>query len=283
MTIPKIPKQLEKAIEVKPMPKQFFDKLPAEARKFAFTVKGIESVRVLEETLKSLEKARKAGDSFQVWKQNFDPSLFINDAHMQTVFRTHMNTQMNTGIFIKAQEESSDKPYLMYSAILDDRTRETHRAMHGIIRPVDDKFWNTNMPPNGYNCRCTVVQLSTAQADLRRRALRNRQNEILKEQGKPLLPSSRSISTSQKEIDHLRKELGAKPDSGFDQPFKRSSVNGIDKYAEKVKKDIPSSIKPAIIVVLSPKEREKDTDQYLDDIDEDLSALRKKNERKKGS
>jgi SPP1 gp7 family putative phage head morphogenesis protein len=281
MSIPKIPKQIEEAIKRKPLPKAFFDRLPQEARRFAFTVKGIESVRVLEQTLNSLEKARKAGDTFQVWKQNYDPELFINNSHMSSVYRTHMNTQMNSGIYLKATEESADKPYLMYSAVLDDRTRETHRALHGIIRPVDDKFWNTNMPPNGYNCRCTVIQLSVAQADLRRRALRNAQNKILKENGKPLLPSSRSISTSIAEIEHLRKELGAKPDAGFDSPFKNDTTNGISKYAEKVKKGIPSGIKPAILIVLSTKEREKDVSQYYDDIEDDLIDLRKKNERKK--
>jgi hypothetical protein len=38
--------------------------------------------------------------------------------------------------------------------------------MHNICLPVDDPFWQTHAPPNGWNCRCTLQSLSAG--DLRR-------------------------------------------------------------------------------------------------------------------
>ena len=40
------------------------------------------------------------------------------------------------------------------------RVREAHKILEAIVRPVDDQFWNTYYPPNGWNCRCSVEQLS---------------------------------------------------------------------------------------------------------------------------
>lgn len=57
-----------------------------------------------------------------------------------------------------AIEEQKDLfPLLEYSAILDERTREDHRELDGVVRPVDDPFWDSFNPPNGYNCRCLLI------------------------------------------------------------------------------------------------------------------------------
>lgn len=56
-------------------------------------------------------------------------------------------------------EENSDiYPNLEYRAVTDDRTRPEHAALNGIIRPINDPFWDTNYPPNGWGCRCSVTQ-----------------------------------------------------------------------------------------------------------------------------
>jgi hypothetical protein len=34
--------------------------------------------------------------------------------------------------------------------------------MNGITLPIDDPFWDSYYPPNGWNCRCTVVQVRKA-------------------------------------------------------------------------------------------------------------------------
>lgn len=49
-------------------------------------------------------------------------------------------------------------PMLTYHTVGDMRVRPTHAALDHITRPVIDKFWDSYMPPNGWNCRCTVIQ-----------------------------------------------------------------------------------------------------------------------------
>ena len=49
-------------------------------------------------------------------------------------------------------------PNLRYETAGDERVRESHREMDGRIYPVNAAFWDTYMPPNGWRCRCIVVQ-----------------------------------------------------------------------------------------------------------------------------
>lgn len=52
---------------------------------------------------------------------------------------------------------------------MDNRTHPLHRELHGQVYHIDDPFWDTFYPPNGFNCRCTVTAYSAA--DLTRRGL----------------------------------------------------------------------------------------------------------------
>jgi hypothetical protein len=49
-------------------------------------------------------------------------------------------------------------------AISSWRERPSHAALHGIIRPVDDPFWDGAFPPCGFGCRCVAQQMSRSQA-----------------------------------------------------------------------------------------------------------------------
>lgn len=59
----------------------------------------------------------------------------------------------------KQYEADGDKYYLQYRTAKDDRVRETHRALHGTTLPLSDTFWDSFLPPNGWNCRCSAVQV----------------------------------------------------------------------------------------------------------------------------
>ena len=56
-------------------------------------------------------------------------------------------------------EEDGDRYNLQYRTANDDRVRPQHAALHGVTLPISDPFWKTYYPPNGWNCRCTVVQV----------------------------------------------------------------------------------------------------------------------------
>lgn len=51
--------------------------------------------------------------------------------------------------------------YLQFDPVMDGRTTELCSSLHGVIKAVDDPFWNTYYPPNHFNCRSTVKQLSS--------------------------------------------------------------------------------------------------------------------------
>ena len=82
---------------------------------------------------------------------------------LRTIFDTNLRTSYAAGRWERIQRAKEDLPYLRYVATLDNRTRPDHREWHGTVLPVDHPFWQTHYPPNGWRCRCTVIQLSARQ------------------------------------------------------------------------------------------------------------------------
>lgn len=56
-------------------------------------------------------------------------------------------------------QQDGDRYNLQYRTANDERVREEHQRLHNITLPVSDPFWEQFMPPNGWNCRCVVVQV----------------------------------------------------------------------------------------------------------------------------
>lgn len=56
--------------------------------------------------------------------------------------------------------DQNPKTLLQYRTMEDGRVREEHALLNRITRPLGDSFWKTWYPPNGFGCRCTVVELN---------------------------------------------------------------------------------------------------------------------------
>lgn len=55
--------------------------------------------------------------------------------------------------------EDGDRYNLQYRTAGDDKVRPEHAALNGVTLPMSDPFWADYYPPNGWGCRCTVVQV----------------------------------------------------------------------------------------------------------------------------
>lgn len=149
----------------------------------AFTVAKMMDIDLLKDVKNSLDVALSQGVPFQEWADNLIPTLQakgwwgvktlidplsgfpvesqLGSAHrLETIFRTNLMSAYSVGKWQQIEAQAEDAPYLMYDAVDDYRTRAQHKAWDGKILSIDDKFWISHYPPNGYNCRCSVIQLS---------------------------------------------------------------------------------------------------------------------------
>ena len=81
---------------------------------------------------------------------------------MEAIFRTNSQLAYSAGAWQADQHPAAQEIIwgYEYSAVNDDRTRETHAAMDGTKLPKDDSFWLENYPPNGWNCRCIAIPIT---------------------------------------------------------------------------------------------------------------------------
>jgi SPP1 gp7 family putative phage head morphogenesis protein len=82
-----------------------------------------------------------------------------NSQWLQAEYNTAIASGQLAGRWVECEKNSELMPYLQYSTAGDDHVREEHAALDGVIRRIDDDFWNSYYPPNGFNCRCDVIQL----------------------------------------------------------------------------------------------------------------------------
>lgn len=86
----------------------------------------------------------------------------INDTYNANYLHAEYNfVQASATMAAKWEQfsEDGDRYNLQYRTAKDDKVRPEHAALDGVTLPMSDSFWETYYPPNGWNCRCTVVQV----------------------------------------------------------------------------------------------------------------------------
>jgi SPP1 gp7 family putative phage head morphogenesis protein len=88
----------------------------------------------------------------------------INDKYNKVWLKTEQDTAFGVAQgadkWMDFEQDKELFPMLQYQTASDERVRHEHAAWDGLTFPVDHSFWDTRMPVNGFNCRCTVIKLT---------------------------------------------------------------------------------------------------------------------------
>ena len=144
----------------------------------AFTVAGVTQQDVLEDIRAAVDDALKNGTTLSTFEKDLKPILQrkgwwgrhaqtdketgemfgkpLDPYRLKTIYQTNMQTAYMAGRYKSQIENVDNRPFWEYVAILDGRTRPSHRALDGKIFRYDDPFWDSLYPPNGFGCRCRV-------------------------------------------------------------------------------------------------------------------------------
>jgi SPP1 gp7 family putative phage head morphogenesis protein len=131
------------------------------------TIAGVRTAEQLKILKDAAISAMEEGGGFHEYIKNADLAGFSpeNPYHFRTEYDTAFGSAQMAGQWQGIQEDSEIFPYLRYVTMQDDLVRDEHAALEGYIAAVDDPFWASNYPPNGWNCRCDVEQLMQDEAE----------------------------------------------------------------------------------------------------------------------
>lgn len=149
----------------------------------AFTVAKATQQDLLEDMRAAVDEAIKNGTTLRDFTKGLKPTLqakgwwgeqlVVNPdtgreevvqtgspSRLRVIYDTNLRMAQAAGRYERMQRLKAQRPYGRYVAILDGRTRSEHEKWHGTVLPLDDPWWDTHTPPNGWGCRCKMQQLS---------------------------------------------------------------------------------------------------------------------------
>jgi uncharacterized protein with gpF-like domain len=158
-----------------------------EEHAFAFTVAKAMEMDVLTTIREALEKALEDGVPWEKFKAELEPKLrelgwwgrkdmvdpltgetvsarLGSPRRLRTIYWANTRSARGAGQWERAQRTKDALPYFIYELGPSERHRPHHASKAGLILPIDDPFWNSWMPQNGWGCKCRVRQITEAEA-----------------------------------------------------------------------------------------------------------------------
>jgi len=131
----------------------------------AFVVAGANRMALVEDFQTSVQKAIENGTTLADFRKDFDRIVkergweYNGKRGWRTrvIYETNLRTSYQAGRYTQLQKMEF---WQYHHSPASENVRQQHVAWDGLILPKSDPFWNTNYPPNGFGCKCTVTGFS---------------------------------------------------------------------------------------------------------------------------
>lgn len=133
-------------------------KLPNELKKNLYAFSGAKTYAELEMLNKLMyDKDGKLLPFNEFSALAKSMNVEFNKNYLQAEWQTARTAAQMAQKWQKLQETKDLFPNLKYRTVGDERVRNDHELLNGIIKPIDDAFWAKYYPPLDWRCRCDVV------------------------------------------------------------------------------------------------------------------------------
>jgi SPP1 gp7 family putative phage head morphogenesis protein len=155
-----------------PVTKEVFDGLTAQYRQDAFTLAGVSDLRLIQKVRDELATIAEQGGTEAEFETAVNQMISeagvqqINAFTLDTAFQTAMQKAYSLGRYDQMRDPATMAvlPIWQYWTVGDGRVRPEHRVLHGFAARAEDPVWMKIYPPNGFNCRCSVVPILESEA-----------------------------------------------------------------------------------------------------------------------
>ena len=133
--------------------------LTAALQNNAFIFSGFKTYHSLSEVGLALTDADGHVKPFEVFRRDVEA---IDKRYNTNYLYAEYNHALHTSqMAIKWHDimQDGDRYNLQYRTAGDERVRSEHATLDNTTLPPSDEFWKFYLPPNGWNCRCTVEQV----------------------------------------------------------------------------------------------------------------------------
>ncbi|HEX8575340.1 MAG TPA: phage minor head protein [Flavobacterium sp.] len=87
-----------------------------------------------------------------------EKAAVFNKEWLQTEYNLSVAVGQNSAAYLRFKAQKNDFPYVEYQTIGDSSVRNEHAKLNGMVFSLDDPQAMRLWPPNGYNCRCEMLQ-----------------------------------------------------------------------------------------------------------------------------